>query len=485
MVFLPDAKLNVGKSRVLLIATAIFRRRDESDRRWRIIWGCRALGGCHTPESTSKPTIPMSDIQPVYITTNGQAKRYSGDFQTLSEYERPWQRVLKDAYGLADVRCACRGPGPKRLAVKHYEGSGAFALAKFALSGHEHAADCQYYSSSDGLGGTGGSSAGVLDVQADGSVRIRLEIGMTVREGIEPDCASAPADRPDRPGSTRQSAIKLAGLLHYLWDAATLNQWRPYWTGKRNARQVFWRLNQAADDVTAGNVKLGDQLLLPAITADSPEAVRNRARVVVALAAKRRMLIIAPLASYSAEREERMLKDLAISGFHGIPKAFMRPGQWQMLNTRYRTAVAGWRAGQTTLAIAQVEVRERAGRQSASVIDVALMAVSKHWIPTESSHEWLIAEKLVDEGRAFNKPLRYNQAQDIVFPDFVLTDCASGEVPMEVFGRTDEDYLKRKNEKTVYYDKKYGTGGWWCWDATASNLVPAFPLQARPKNEPK
>ena len=420
----------------------------------------------------------MSDTHPVFITVNGQAKRYSVEFQTLPEFERSWQKVLKEAYGHAEVRCACRGAGRKRLAVKRYEFSDSYALAKFALSGHDHAADCQYHSVGDGATGQGSNGAGVLDVQADGTVRIRLEIGMTVRDAITP-AAPAPADNAKRLTSNQQSAIKLAGLLHYLWDAATLNQWRPYWAGKRNARQVFWRLNQAADDVHAGNVKLSDHLLLPALAADGPEAERNRARVMGALMAKRRMLIIAPLASYSAEREARMASELTISGFHGIPKPFVRSGQWELLNKRYRAAVAGWRAGQITVVIAQVEVRDRDGRQSATVIDAALMAVSQHWIPTESSHERVIAEKLVEEGRAFNKPLLYNQDVDAVFPDFVLTDCARGEVPMEVFGRSDESYIERKNEKSAYYDRRYGAGGWWSWDATQGKTIPPFPPLAR------
>jgi hypothetical protein len=348
------------------------------------------------------------------------------------------------------------------------------------LSGPEHAPDCQYYSASGASSGPDGSGAGVLDVQQDGSVKIRLEIGMAVRDTAADVKSSVDVARPNRPGSSRQSAIKLAGLLHFLWDAATLNQWRPYWAGKRNFRQVFWRINQAADDVNTGNMKLVDQLLLPAMAHDSPEAERNRLRVARSLQEKRRMLIIAPLASYSPEREQRMAQDLAISGFHGIPKAFMRPGQWELLNKRYRAAVAGWRAGQIAVVIAQIEVKERGGRQSANIIDAALMAVTPQWIPTESSHERVIAEKLVSEGRSFNKPLRYDQVRDVVFPDFVLTDCASGEVPMEVFGRDDEDYLKRKAEKTAYYDKQYGVGGWWCWDATKGREeIPPFPTQRR------
>lgn len=254
----------------------------------------------------------MSDTQTVVITVNGQAKRYSPEFQTSPEYEKSWQKVLKDAYGHAEVRCMCRGIGPKRLAVKYYEFADAYSLAKFSLSGPEHAADCQYYSVGGALAGPNGRGAGVLDVQPDGSVKIRLEIGFAVRDTTSDVATPADVNKPNRPGSTCQSAIKLAGLLHYLWDAATLNQWRRHWAGKRNFRQVFWRIDQAADDVHPGNLKLGDQLLLPAMAQDSSEAERNRLRVESALQGKRRMRLIAPLASYSPEREQRMAKDLAI-----------------------------------------------------------------------------------------------------------------------------------------------------------------------------
>jgi hypothetical protein len=124
----------------------------------------------------------MSDTQGVLITVNGQTKRYSPEFQTNAEYEKSWQRVLKDGHGNAEVRCMCRGVGPKRLAIKYYEFSDSYSLAKFGLSGNEHSCDCQFYSAGSGAAGPGGSGAGVLDVQADGSVRIRLEIGINVRE---------------------------------------------------------------------------------------------------------------------------------------------------------------------------------------------------------------------------------------------------------------------------------------------------------------
>lgn len=103
--------------------------------------------------------------------------------------------------------------------------------------------------------------------------------------------------------------------------------------------------------------------------------------------------------------------------------------------------------------------------------------------PDRVSYERLVAEKPVNEGRAFNKPMLYDQDEDDVFPDFVLTDCASGEVPMEVFGRNDEEYLKRTAEKTALYDRRYGQGRWWAWDATRGSngaWISPFPEPSRP-----
>jgi hypothetical protein len=86
--------------------------------------------------------------------------------------------------------------------------------------------------------------------------------------------------------------------------------------------------------------------------------------------------------------------------------------------------------------------------------------------------------RLWQEKRAFIKPLRYNGEEDI-FPDFVLMDVAGTEaLPMEVFGMTTPDYLQRKKVKTALYDRDYGAGLWWQWNASedAEGLdIPDFP----------
>ena len=95
-----------------------------------------------------------------------------------------------------------------------------------------------------------------------------------------------------------------------------------------------------------------------------------------------------------------------------------------------------------------------------------LMETTADFLPVASDLERQVADRLVAEGRAFTKPLRYDAESELVLPDFVLTDVgvASGW-PMEVFGRGDADYRARRAEKSAYYRDVYGVNGWWQWVA--------------------
>ncbi|MFC5550189.1 DUF1173 family protein [Massilia aerilata] len=418
----------------------------------------------------------MNDVHPVTITLNENTRTYTAVFQTGEHFKIGWQSVLKSAYGRADLRCGCKGRGEKRLAVKYYEGSDSYALARFSLSGGQHAADCQYYSASPVQSGEGGSTTGVIDQRPDGSIKIRLEIAMLERGDV--DAPAGPSRPPvNRAPSIRQASMKLLGLLHYLWEEAGLNHWKPAFTGKRKASLAYWWINNAADDLWAGQVKLVDNLLLPAFGAETREAERNRLRAAAALADKRRLIVIAPLASFTQERFSEMGERLKISGFHGMPSAYMKTGVWDSTVRRFANAIAAWRSGHGTVAIAQVEIKQGQKSVYATVIDMALMSITAEFVPVDSSYERVVADLLVAQGRSFVKPMRYDAGADLVLPDFILTDTTH-EMPMEVFGRADEGYLQRQVEKSAYYDNRYGPAGWWKWEAAANgdaSTVPPFP----------
>lgn len=360
--------------------------------------------------------MAMNDVHPVTVTLNDKTQTFSSSFQTDEQFQNGWQSVLKAAYGRADLRCGCKGRGSKRLAVKYYEGSDTFSIARFSLTGGQHAPDCQYYSANPAQCGEGGDTSGVIDQRPDGSIKIRLEIAMLERSDAA--APAGPAKAPlDRAPSAKQSSMKLLGLLHYLWEEAGLNQWEPAFAGKRRASLSYWWINNAADNVWAGQVKLVDQLLLPAFGAEAREAERNRMRAAAALQAKHRMLVIAPLAAFSQERFDAMARQLKIGGFHGMPTAFMQNGLWDSTVRRFPNAMAGWCNGHGTVVIAQVELKHGGKGVYASVIDIALMSITAEFVPVESSYERTGADMLVKQGRSFMKPMRYDAGAELVLPD--------------------------------------------------------------------
>lgn len=90
----------------------------------------------------------------------------------------------------------------------------------------------------------------------------------------------------------------------------------------------------------------------------------------------------------------------------------------------------------------------------------------------------MVEALLWQEKRALIKQQRYDGDENVL-PDFVLTDVAGAEaLPMEVFGMNIPHYLQRKQLKTALYDRGYGAGRWWQWDASADpegQHMPDFP----------
>jgi hypothetical protein len=188
---------------------------------------------------------------------------------------------------------------------------------------------------------------------------------------------------------------------------------------------------------------------------------------------RRRLVVIAPLAQYKPGMEEA--PRLPIMGFHGIPHLSLSKEHWEVLQHRFLSEINGWISGDSVIAIAQTDVpTPSSGSMQAQIVDLALMLVTPQWIPVDSGYEAAVVAALVDAERRFEKPLRFDASEDVVFPDFWLRD-RSDVLPMEVWGLTDPEYQARKGQKTLYYDEKYGPGKWWQWDAVSGGAIPPFP----------
>lgn len=110
---------------------------------------------------------------------------------------------------------------------------------------------------------------------------------------------------------------------------------------------------------------------------------------------------------------------------------------------------------------------------SITIEQCAVMPVTRDFIPYDSSYEKSVAEALVEQDRAFSKPLRYDSTE-VTFPDFMLNDMPT-PVPMEVYGMVNNAaYTKRKHDKDLYYKTHYPN--FWSWDLAMMPVMPTFPL---------
>lgn len=427
------------------------------------------------------------------------------------------------------VKCACRGDRDLLITIRRRrstDGTVSFHLARFPHTGNDHV-QCVFEEISPARSGRSAYGDGVVQETEDGS---RISIGYDLIWGAR---AGEPIARPGAQGGGQGGGERLGrmtqlGLLHFLWDRAGLNLWKPAFAGKRWGWHVANMLQEAADGITIGGHNLGDHFLcLP-----SKPGERDRARLDRLLKTQAtswrsplcRMLVIVGTADGVGERrllcDSAYRLDLWLNVSPQLSAVLQVPGgishqAIEAMKTRSaarrafmaakKHAAADGAHGSTATPHGgdnpepEVQVRERRlsasprgvfcaigylrsrnakGHAGIDIVDAALMPVTAEWIPYESSYERQVAEMLVTEQRTFRKPLRYDAGVDAVFPDFELFDTPRPVLPMEVFGRTDEPYQARMAVKAAYYQREYGDGGWWQWIAAGAEREaepPPFP----------
>jgi len=416
-------------------------------------------------------------LYPIEIQLGETTRPYSPEFQTAPEYADSWKRVLVMSHNKAKVTCMCSGSGEKRLSIHYRSNSDTLHLAKFPDTGMEHSEDCTFFSEDPAMSGLGGYKRGVVQELDDGNVKIKLKVGLQQRPSKAPEESpdSAPAAAKPKPAARKssQSSMTLLGLLHYLWTQADLNVWMPGMEGKRSLGVVHFHLLKVASMTYAGKHRLASNLLIASSAPTGRQTELNKAKTMEAINRRQRLVVITPLSQYQADMESSA--SLPISGWHGIPFLNMTSEQWEVAQKRFAHELNCWMTGEQVIAIVQTDPPKPAGGSArAQIVDVALMHVTRQWIPVDSGYEAAVTAELVGQNRRFSKPLRFDSGAEQVFPDFWLIDSGEPQ-PMEVWGLTDPDYQARKAKKVEHYNQQYGEDGWWQWDATTGGEIPAFP----------
>jgi len=445
------------------------------------------------------------------ITIGGVA--HSPEDQTRLSGEFAWQTALRDAKTAGRIpQCRCMGDNDNPLVIRRHQGSREYyGLARYPKKGHTHHPKCRFYADKPELSGMQGYTTEVVEELDDGTFKIKLELDRQVRELGAPAGGGSTSVKTGTP-RPRKRAMRLLGLLHFLYTQGRLNVWYPGMKGKRTWPAVARVLLEEADRVLCGRASLSEQLLLgikvdfkrKAADSEAHEAhaaqkefarekrariqASNDANVAAAEANKHRLVAIGRLSSYDwvTEFGQKPLPNLLkFEEYDGLPFMKMDVDMWDLAEKHYLSAWSAWRRGGSVCAIVRLQYFEeplfpgaRKVKRDWKVVDIALQSLSADsFIPVESSHENRVTEKLVAEDRTFEKPLRFEVGEDEVFPDFILLDTQERKYPMEVFGLTTEAYEKREAEKRDYYAEHFRSA-WWCWKVARTEDIPAFPAKA-------
>ena len=158
----------------------------------------------------------------------------SADFQTrLAEAQSRQVRPL----------CLCRDPG---LPLYISRVGGRLILKRMPGTGAQHDPACASYEPPyelSGLGSVAGSA--IREDLETGTTLLKLDFSLTKSAGR---ALPAPSATPEK-GEVRSDGTKLTlrALLHYLWDQAGFNRWRPGMAGKRNWAVIRKFLLEAAE----------------------------------------------------------------------------------------------------------------------------------------------------------------------------------------------------------------------------------------------
>lgn len=326
--------------------------------------------------------------------------------------------------------CLCCDPG---LPLYIARAGGRLILKRMPGTGARHDSACSSYEPPYELSGLGSVSGSAITEDFEtGTTLLKLDFSLTKSAGRAPP---APSATPDK-GEVRSDGTKLTlrALLHYLWDQAGFNRWRPGMAGKRNWAVIRKFLLEAAENKTSKGKALPDILYVPEMFRSEREAEIAQRRSsfmarATATAGKARplLLVIGEVKEIAPARSGHRLVIKHAPKFPFL----LNEDIHRRLGVVFASEVALWNANPDTHLVAIATF----GLDSAGVATVeaaALMVVTENWIPFENTNEAGLLDTLTRRKISFLKGLRYNLPVSQPLASVVLHEDATTPLAMFV-----------------------------------------------------
>jgi hypothetical protein len=326
--------------------------------------------------------------------------------------------------------CLCTGAGLEMYIARLGQHCGdGYIVKRMPSTGDQHATSCPSYEPPADLSGLA-PLLGTAITEDPETGETTLKLGFSMAKIGGRSTLPSPGTAGDSVASDG-SKLSLRGLLHYLWDQAELNRWRPGFAGKRTWATVRQRLLHAAEHKTARSVALRPRLFIPEpFFVDQRDVIIAR-RVAhwsgaVAVPGKPQdlMLLIAEVKEIVPARFgfKAVIKHMPDQAFGIDEKLYRRLGR------RFADELVLWGATDTLHMIVIATFGIGANGLPA-IEELSLMPVNGQWLPVQDGFELLEVDRLAAAGRGFIKVLRYGVAADIAGPTIVVTDGSDGAEP--------------------------------------------------------
>lgn len=367
--------------------------------------------------------------------------------------------------------CMCRTPGIEMYVAK--VGADRHVIKRMPNSGSKHATDCDSYELPPELSGLGQlAGTAIQENIEDGTTALKFAFSLSKGAARK---APVPSDKEADSVKTDGNKLTLRGTLHYLWEQAQFNVWKPSMAGKRGWYVMRKYLYQAALSMTAKGNSISQMLYIP-----ESYNLEKKAEI-----EQRRMASMAHIAQQGKTRSFMLVvgevKEIAPSkyGFKIILKhspAFhfmLNEDIHKRMHKRFESEIelANAIEGSHLMMIATFSLGPTG---VASIEELALMCVTENWIPFDGLPEKNLLDALTQQGRSFFKCLRYNLPSTKALASAVLTDTQPSETALYLLppGAADEygeglDMLKEESSLPS-----------WTWDA-GSEPMPTLPEKAR------
>jgi len=381
----------------------------------------------------------------------------------------------------AQISCECSSKSAP-LFVTHRAGN--YHLAKTAGSAGLHAQLCKHGALTAVRAASMGYASSALSnlndeivFSLDRPLKIGGENPSVVSSNVNFQGASKAYVR------TVSSRMTLLGLLHVLWERARLHEHNP----NNLLQQPIWpKLRAAAHDLrpkgrTDLAFGLSDIFLLPLHSQTANQQARNFAKLNGARNTGSMLLFVAQFSPkdiadlLNTSQNKYSMKSLLgveITRYGNAPFLTNLASSFQNEINRSQNF------GDPLIAIGIAKPDSKL--PYAQISSMALMPVTGHHIPFDSSFEKDLADELINQKRHFLKPLRFDTKQDLqVHPDFILLDVPPIDIAIEVYGMNTPSYLARKAEKIDIYTAASTNIGYWDWNASQSPNLHAW-LASKP-----